>query len=63
MEMEVKLDVSRLRKDMENYYGTAMTSVSPIAMFDLNKVKQADDIELVEIAQENGINLWQYVVE
>ena len=60
--MEYEIDVRRLRKDLKDYYGTAMFSASPLAMMELSKVEHASDREIVEIAQENGVDLSEYIV-
>lgn len=59
--MEVEIDINRLRADMKDYYGTAMINVSPMAVIDLYKVERASDIEIVEMAQRNGVNLKDYI--
>ena len=46
--MKVEIDIEKLRDDLIDYYGTAM-SFHPMAMMDLSKVKNADPDELIEI--------------
>ena len=41
------IDTNRLRKDMMDYYGTAMHSGSPMAQADLIHVQRASDAELI----------------
>ena len=60
--MEYEIDVDRLRKDLEDYYGTAMFNASPLAVMELSKVQRASDYEIVEMAQENGIDLRKYII-
>ena len=60
--MEVEIDIDRLRRDMKDYYGTAMFNASPMAVMDLSRVERASDMEIVEMAQKNGIDLSDYVV-
>ena len=55
--MEYEIDISRLRRDMKDYYGTAMFNGFPIAVMDLSKVERMSDRELVELAQKNGVGL------
>ena len=50
--MEYEIDVSRLRRDMKDYYGTAMFNGFPMAVMDLSKVERMSDRELVELAQK-----------
>jgi len=58
--MKYEINVARLRKDMEDYYGTAGVNISPLAFMDLEKVQKASDQELCEIAQKNGVDLRKY---
>ena len=60
--MTYKIDVDKLRKDMKNYYGTAMFNGFPTAVMDLSKVERLSDRELVELAQKNGVDLRKYIV-
>ena len=60
--MEYEIDVSRLRRDMKDYYGTAMFNGFPMAVMDLSKVERMSDRELVELAQKNGVDLRKYIV-
>ena len=50
--MEYEIDINRLRKDMKDYYGTAMFNGFPMAVTDLSKVERMSDRELVELAQK-----------
>lgn len=60
--MEYKTNVSRLRRDMKEYYGTAMFNGFPMAVVDLSKVERISDRELDELAQKNGMDLRKYIV-
>ncbi len=60
--MEYKIDVNRLRRDMKDYYGTAMFNGFPMAVVDLSRVERLSDSELVELAQKNGVNLKKYII-
>ena len=60
--MEYEIDARRLRRDLKDYFGTAMFNVSPIAIMDLSKVERASDREIIEIAQANGFDLRKYIV-
>lgn len=53
-------DFQKLRRDLKNYFGTAMNIASPLAIIDLSRVDTASDEELLEIAEENGFDLLQY---
>ena len=60
--MEYQIDVNSLRKDMTDYYGTAMFSGFPMAVMDLSNVESMSDRELVELAQKKGEDLRKYIV-
>ena len=62
-EREVILDGDKLKADLKDYFGTAMFSCSPLAVFDLSKVERASSEELIEIAQKNGFDLGKYKIE
>ena len=53
------INIDRLRRDLMNYYGAAM-SVFPVAMMDLIDVENASEEELLRIAIRNGFNLEDY---
>ena len=61
--MEYEIDTDRLRHDLMDYYGTAMFNVSKFAIVELAHVENASDQELIRIAQENEINLQNYIVK
>ena len=60
--MEYEIDVSRLRRDMKEEYVAAMCCGFPMAVVDLTDVERMSDRELVEQAQENGVDLRKYMV-
>jgi hypothetical protein len=55
------IDIEALRKDLINYFGTAM-QFNPMAIMDLTKVENASPEELVEIAQDNNFDLNDYKI-
>ena len=57
------INISKLRRDLEDYFGTAMFSVSPVAMMDLERVQKASDEELITIAKECGFNINKYIIK
>ncbi len=57
------MDYDRLRRDVEDYYGTAMHGGHPVAVMDLAHVGMLSDEELVEEAEEIGLNLDNYLKE
>ena len=50
--MEYTIDVNRLRRDLMDYFGTAMFSASPLAVLDLSRLERASDVEVVKLAQD-----------
>ena len=60
--MEYEIDVSRLRRDMKDYYGTAIFNGFSMAVMDLSKVERMSDRELVGLAQKNGVDLRKYIL-
>ena len=60
--MEYEIDVNRLRRDMKEEYVAAMCCGFPMAVMDLTEVEHLSDRELVELAQENGVDLRKYIV-
>ncbi len=56
------IDFSKLRKDLEDNYGSAM-SFFPVAIMDLTRVETASNEELLEIAQKENIDLSKYQKE
>ena len=60
--MEYEIDISRLRRDLEDYYGTAMFSGFPMAVMDVSRVERMSAQELVELAQKNGFDLRKYIL-
>lgn len=58
--MNYLIDTERLRRDMMGYYGPAMFSGFPMAVFDLSRIERASDNELIEIALNSGVELGEY---
>ena len=56
------IDIDALRRDLIDYYGSAMFSGMHAAMMDLTKVENASPEEVVEIALENHFDLSKYQV-
>lgn len=57
------IDADKLRKDVLNYYGTAMYSGYPMAVIEVADAETASPQELVDIAQRAGFNLRDYAVD
>lgn len=58
----MRIDIEALRRDLEDYFGTAAFSGLPMAMMDLSRLLNASPEELVRIAQKNGFDLNKYRV-
>jgi hypothetical protein len=56
----IVIDGDKLRRDLVDYFGTAMFNSSPMAMFELEKVQRAGGDELIQIALDNGFDLSEY---
>ncbi len=61
--MEVLLDFERLRNDLMDYYGTAMSSGFGMAVMDLVKIQKASYEELIEYAQDCNIDIEKYIIK
>ncbi len=55
------IDTNRLRKDLIDYYGTAMNNGFPMAVIDLSKAETASEQELIRMAEEEDIDLSRYI--
>jgi len=56
-----RIDTDRLRRDLEDFFGTAMCSGTPQAMMELEEVKRASDQELISIARRTGFSINKYI--
>ena len=61
--MEYEIDVNRLRRDLMDYFGTAMFNGFPMAVVDLSKIERASAQELAELAMENGMDIRKYIIQ
>lgn len=57
-----EIDIERLRRDLIDYFGTAMFNGSPQAQILLSKVENASPNELISIAINNGFDINDYVI-
>ena len=56
MEIDINdYDIDAIRDYLEDYYGTAMTNVSPFATIDLINLDNKSDYEIIIIAYNMGI--------
>ena len=56
------IDIELLRKDLENHFISIAFVITNVAFMDLERVRNASDEELVEIALKNGYDLTRYTV-
>ena len=61
MDLEI-IDYERLRRDLIDYFGSAMFSGMPMAIVDLSDVEMASYEELLMIAQRNSFDLREYQI-
>ena len=57
------VDIDRLRRDLLNYYGSAMSSGLEMTIINLSEVETASPRRIKEIAEEAGIDLSDYAIE
>lgn len=57
------LDIERLKMDLIDYYGTAMTNGWRMAEFDISDIQNASPEELIRIAGKCGFNINDYIEE
>ncbi|MBQ8891655.1 MAG: hypothetical protein IJ068_02190 [Bacilli bacterium] len=57
----MEIDISKLRDDLINYFGSA-TSFFPFASMDLIEVENASPSQLIDIAIKNNFDLDNYIV-
>lgn len=57
-----EIDIEKLRRDLIDYFGTAMYNGSPQAMIELSRIEQASPSELINIAINNGFDINDYVI-
>lgn len=61
--MAYELDTERLCRDIEDDYGSAMSSGFPMAMMEMAEVERASDRELIEMTREKRVDLTKYTAE
>ena len=56
----IGMDLERLRKDIIDYYGSAIFSGFPMAMMDLADIERMTEVKLVKTAKELGFDMSKY---
>lgn len=59
----MNIDIEQLRKDLEDYFGSAMFNASPAAIMDLEEVEKTSNEKLIDIAISNGFDLNDYKID
>lgn len=57
----MEFDISRLRDDLEDYYGSAVFSGLPMAVVELSQAQSASPQELMDMARRAGFDLGRYL--
>ena len=55
------IDIKQLKKDLVDYFMSAMFMVSPVALVDLTEVENASDKKVIQIALDNKFDLKKYL--
>ena len=54
------IDIQRLKRDLMDYYGTAMHNGFPMAVMDVIDIENASLRKLEELANRAGFNMAEY---
>lgn len=54
------MDIKKLRRDLIDYYGSAMFSGFPMAVVELSEIERASEKELIKLAKNAGFDLKKY---
>lgn len=61
--MNYNIDFDLLRNDLLNYFYSLSFTVNMAAVLESDRVKKANNEELIIIAQENNFNLENYLIK
>ena len=61
--MNYNIDFDLLRNDLLNYFYSLAFTVNMAAVLESDRVKKANNEELIIIAQENNFNLENYLIK
>ena len=61
--MNEEINYEQLRKDLIDYYGTAMINGFPVAMIEVINIENALPEHLVQIAIQSGYDLNDYLIK
>ena len=54
-------NIEELRRDLMDYYGTAMSNGFGMAVIDLSEIENASPEKLINIAKKLGVDLRNYI--
>ncbi len=54
------INILRLKKDLMDYFGTAVFNGMPNAMIELSKISNASDSQIINLALNIGFDLSEY---
>lgn len=54
------INILKLKKDLMDYFGTAVFNGMPNAMIELSKISNASDSQIINLALNIGFNLSEY---
>ena len=57
----MNIDVERLRRDLIDYYGTAIYTINPVAIMDVYRMQNYTDKQIIEHALKLNIDLEKYI--
>ena len=55
----MNIDYEKLREDLIDYFGSAI-GIFQVAIIDVTRVENASNLELLQIAKQNGFDLSEY---
>lgn len=58
----MEIDIARLRRDLIDYYGTAMMCGFGMLSIDVRFIERASDEALIYVATKNGFDLEKYII-
>lgn len=62
MDLDINdINIEKLRKDLIDYFTSAMFFVSPVALAYKTKVENASSMEVINIALDNKFDLRKYI--
>lgn len=58
--MDSPIDIKKLRRDLMNFYGTALFAGFDAALEDLLEINKESEEDLIRRAKKEGVNLQKY---